>query len=141
MEANFLYQKSLLQADAADLLKEKCFYDASITRYYYCCLQFMKYLLLKRYNTEEELEQAKRTSNSSSKEGIHSFYESEIQKLIVAKNLDKNDSKTFMLSFAKLKKMRVAADYQNMQHDSIASHTAQQHKNSLFAILNKLKRS
>lgn len=107
-----LKNKSEINSAAAILLQKQCFYPSVIHCAYYSCVQYMKHLLLTKLG-KTELELANEVRNSSN--GSHEVMINNILEHLKNKN---KDWKTFLTTISQLKKLRVSADYENIQIDS-----------------------
>lgn len=106
-----LKNKSDINFSAAELLHKQSYYPSVVHCAYYSCIQFMKHIWLTEMNkTEEDLRQL----NQNSADGSHEVLINEIKKHLTNKRLD---SRVFNSSILQLKRLRVNADYEDIQID------------------------
>jgi hypothetical protein len=107
-----LANKSEINKAAAELLQEKSYYPSVVHCAYYSCIQLMKHILLFTLNkTETEIASDVRNSG----EGSHEIMINTINSHLRSNN---KDWKTFNSGINQLKRLRVNADYENIQIDS-----------------------
>jgi hypothetical protein len=107
-----LTNKSDINKAAADLLQKNSFYPAVVHCSYYSCIQLMKHILLFTLNkTENELQAEVRNSLNGSHEVI-------INNIMIHLRSNNKDWRTFSNNINQLKRLRVTADYENIQIDS-----------------------
>jgi hypothetical protein len=107
-----LTNKSEINKAAAELLQEKSYYPSVVHCAYYSCIQLMKHILLFTLN-KTETEIANEVRNSG--EGLHEIMINTINGQLRSNN---KNWKTFNSSINQLKRLRVNADYENIQIDS-----------------------
>ena len=108
-----LKNKSELNRAAADLLQQSSFYPSVIHCAYYSCIQLMKHILIVTLGkTEAEIAAEVRSSPN----GSHEIMINNINDHLKA-NL--KDWRTFNSKITQLKRLRVAADYENVPIDSV----------------------
>jgi hypothetical protein len=107
-----LSNKSEINKAAAELLQDKSYYPSVVHCAYYSCIQLMKHILLFTLN-KTEAEIANEVRNSG--EGSHEIMINNINGHLRSNN---KDWKTFNSSINQLKRLRVNADYENIQIDS-----------------------
>jgi hypothetical protein len=106
-----LKNKSDINLFAAELLHKQNLYPSVVHCAYYCCIQFMKHIWLTEMNkSEEDLKQLNQNSN----EGSHEILINEIKKHLTNQNLD---SRVFYKDILQLKRLRINADYFDLQID------------------------
>jgi hypothetical protein len=118
-----LQNKSVILSDAATLLHDKCWYPAVAHGAYYSCYQLSKHIWLYRMGkTQNELD----AMCSTSKQGSHEVLINEIGKHIEAsgKKDCANHRRDFKNKILQLKKLRVQADYDDANFDSLLSKNA-----------------
>ena len=108
-----LKNKSELSKAAADLLQRNSFYPSVIHCAYYSCIQLMKHILIATLGkTEAEIAAEVR----SSPKGSHEIMINNINKHLKSNS---KDWRTFNSKITQLKRLRVDADYGNIQIDSV----------------------
>jgi hypothetical protein len=121
MPENSLKQKALYNIEAADLLVDKGYFDASVHCSYYGCLQLMKLTLKKIGNIDFEVQF--KESKATNSGGSHVYYLSKFKDLF-PKGRFKEDVDKHTNEIKKLKVLRVKADYDPENVDPIKCRTA-----------------
>jgi hypothetical protein len=107
-----LTNKSDINRAAADLLQTNYYYPSVIHCSYYSCIQLMKHIFLFILNKSEvDLESEGRTTGTGSHEVL-------INSINTHLKTNNKDWKTFNTNINQLKRLRVAADYQDIEIDS-----------------------
>ena len=115
-----LKNKSDINIRAAELLHKQSYYPSVVHCAYYSCIQFMKHIWLTEMNkTEEDLRQL----NQNSTDGSHEVLINEIKKNLTMQKLD-SSSRVFYKDILQLKRLRVNADYDDLQIDSTISNNS-----------------
>lgn len=115
-----LKNKSDINILAAELLHKQSYYPSVVHCAYYSCIQFMKHIWLTEMNkTEEDLRQL----NQNSTDGSHEVLINEIKKNLTMQKLD-SSSRVFYKDILQLKRLRVNADYDDLQIDSTISNNS-----------------
>jgi uncharacterized protein (UPF0332 family) len=112
-----LKNKSELNLGAAELLHQNNYYSSVVHCAYYSCIQFIKHILLyslKLSETDLYNEQKALSSKSFNSLGLHEYL---INKISTELKNNKKDWKAFNSSIMQLKKLRVAADYEDTMID------------------------
>ena len=110
-----LKNKSEINLDAADFLQRKGSYPSVVHCAYYSCFQLMKHIWLTNMGkSEEDL----KILNEKPREGSHNALINQLKKFLTKKSLD---SRTFNTEINQLKKLRIEADYGDIQIDSSKS--------------------
>lgn len=126
-----LRNKSEINIDAAEHLFSHSIYTPVAHCAYYSCYQFMLHIWLFKMNkTESELE----IITKNSKQGSHEVLINQIA--IYLKN-KKQDSRNFNNEIVSLKKLRLKADYHNIDIGSEISANSIKLSKSTLAILKK----
>lgn len=127
-----LLQKSGFNFDSAQLLVKNHYYAPSIHCYYYSCHQKLLHILFHVQNkTEAYLSSLQRSSNS----GSHEVAISEVYKSFGS---NKAEARTFNKHIGELKKLRVDADYKDLEVLSNVSTTAENLVNEINRIIKKV---
>lgn len=106
-----LKNKSDINFSAAELLHKQSLYPSVVHCAYYSCIQFMKHIWLTEMNkTEDDLRQLNQNSN----DGSHEVLINEIKKHLTNQRLDSRD---FYKDILQLKRLRINADYFDLQID------------------------
>jgi uncharacterized protein (UPF0332 family) len=104
-----LLDKSNQSSTCADLLLNKKYYNAAISRAYYSSLQYVLHLLMSKFEkTQDELEPENGGSTHSRAQTLLSEY---------LYNKSEDDFKYFQDAFVGLKRLRVQADYKTNDFD------------------------
>ena len=115
---SYLKNKSEINLASAELLHKHSYYPSVVHCSYYSCIQLMKYIWLHKMNkTEQDLE----ILTKSSSEGSHEVLINQTGGFIKNKSLD---FRTFNNMIGQLKKLRVNADYKEIQIDSSISNNS-----------------
>lgn len=124
-----LKNKSEINFDAAELLHKQSLYPSVIHCSYYSCIQLMKHIWLYKMNkTEQDLE----IITKSSTEGSHEVLINQTGGFMKSKSID---FRTFNNLIGQLKKLRVNADYKDIQIDSsVSNNSITLSKNSLLIL-------
>ena len=109
---SYLKNKSEINRLAADLLQKQSFYPSVIHCAYYSCIQLMKHLMLNKLG-KTEIDIVNEVRNSTN--GTHEVM---INSIIMYLKLSNKDWKTFNTNINQLKRLRVSADYENIEIDS-----------------------
>ncbi|MFA6400466.1 MAG: hypothetical protein WCX31_02405 [Salinivirgaceae bacterium] len=113
-----LKNKSELNFAAAELLHKQSYYPSVIHCSYYSCIQLMKHIWLHKMNkTEQDLEML----TKSSTEGSHEVLINQTGGFMKNKSID---FRTFNNLMGQLKKLRVIADYKDVQIDNTVSYNS-----------------
>jgi len=113
-----LKNKSELNFAAAELLHKQSYYPSVVHCSYYSCIQLMKHIWLHKMNkTEQDLETLTRTST----DGSHEVLINQTGGFMKNKAID---FRTFNNVIGQLKKLRVNADYKDIQIDSSISNNS-----------------
>jgi len=112
-----LRDKSVVNLDAAQLLKEKNYhYCSSIHCSYYSCFQAIKFILLSNFKINEQIFEARRITSPSIKRGTHDLYIYDLYGKLQSENLGE-DAKNFKNSILALQTLRVQSDYKPVKMD------------------------
>lgn len=131
--ANF-QGKSTVYLQSASVLKDKHqYYDASIQCSYYCCVQFMLYIVFEKLDISKEQFEADRRNN---KDGTHGWASKLIGFEIIKK--DKNEYKWFQKEFPELKALRENAAYSDVFSNIDKSEDAYKKADQIVNTLKKL---
>jgi hypothetical protein len=109
---SYLTNKSDINRAAADLLQTNYYYPSVIHCSYYSCIQLMKHIFLFTLNKSEvDLESEERATTTGSHEVL-------INNITTHLKTNKKDWRTFNTNINQLKRLRVIADYQDIEIDS-----------------------
>lgn len=136
MQNSPLRNKSAMLIDAADLLHDKCLYPAVAHAAYYSCYQLLQYIwLYSMGKSQNELD----TKTSRSRLGSHEFLLNEVVSYItnLQKTNSEDDARNLRNNIPQLKRLRIDADYKNMDFDSSKSKKSIDMSKHLLTILKK----
>lgn len=134
---SILQNKSEVYLDSAKLLNKNYFYSPVAHCSYYACYQLIKHIwLYKLGKSDEELEAL---CKEKKREGSHEVLINQIGSYI-KNSTNKNkidDFRVFNNNLVALKKLRVKADYKDINFDSVDSSNAISLSNSVIPLLKK----
>lgn len=120
---------------SAELLSKNTYYNSSVNRSYYACIQFFFEIIFKRLNADRPTFDADARNNST---GTHGWAYKLVGNALIL--VDKKDYKWFQQKFPELKKLRETADYQEPSISKDAAFDAINVANSIITTTNKIKK-
>ncbi len=122
-----------MNADAAQLSFQKTYYCSTVHSAYYSCVLLMKYILLNNLNKTEAQIKAEGEAN---KENSHVYMIREVGNYL--KRSQNPSAADFVKKINDLKKLRVKADYEDVQIDFKLGNASLQLSNESNKILQKI---
>ena len=131
-----LKNKSDFNFQAATILIDKCCYAPSVHCSYYAMLQYAKHTLMHKFGiNESDFDPDK---NNVKGIGTHSFIRNESAEKIKNQLIDKKTAADFSSDFGTLKRLRIEADYKNVEIDIAKARKSFEISKKLKLILQKL---
>ncbi len=121
---------------AAELLFKHTYYNSSVNRSYYACIQNFLEIIFKRLNVDRAQFDSDARNNST---GTHGWAYKLVSSALVS--VDKSDYKWVQKKFPELKKLREKADYQDAIISQEASYNAISLAKAIISTTSKIKKS